>query len=538
MADLSFPYGVGSREVKQKKTVVRQSWPNFGTRQYAAGKSSRLTADWNPSNTSSDTELVGSLTTLRARSRQLIRDASYAKRAKVVVVNNVIGTGIGIQAQVMNSRGVLNERVNGDIEEAFREWCEAENCHTGGRLAFKDLERMAMSQVFEAGEVFFRKHFQPFGSMGVPYALELIEAERIADEYMSPYLSATSGNEIRMGIEVDRFHKPVAYWIRKRHPGEFRFSTDTPDMVERVPADQIIHLATVDRWPQTRGEPWLHAAARRLNDMDGYAEAEIVRARAEASMSGAIETPEDAESFGELQPDGSYEMETEAGVFKRLNPGEKLAIPARTSPNSAMDPFMRLMLREVASGVGVSYESVSRDYSQSNYSSSRLALLDDRDLWRVLQSWFASSFRVTVHREWLQQAVLSGKIPSISSLQYALAPRKFAAVAFKPRGWSWIDPTKEVAAFKEAVRCGFTTVTDVIAQTGAGLDIEDVLNTRERELKLMAEKGLEFETDPMKFDSGGSEQAEPQKPPADPPDTPKADLEDPPTRRVSSFWRK
>ena len=53
---------------------------------------------------------------------------------------------------------------------------------------------------------------------------------------------------------------------------------------------------------------------------------------------------------------------------------------------------MRFMLREIAAGTGVSYESLSRDYSQSNYSSSRLALIDDRDLWRVFQTLVYSKF--------------------------------------------------------------------------------------------------------------------------------------------------
>jgi hypothetical protein len=40
-------------------------------------------------------ELSTSIRVLRARSRQLIRDAAYAKRAKVIVVNNIVGAGSG-----------------------------------------------------------------------------------------------------------------------------------------------------------------------------------------------------------------------------------------------------------------------------------------------------------------------------------------------------------------------------------------------------------------------------------------------------------
>lgn len=520
------------------------------SRMYSAARESRLTADWTVSNGSADSELVSSLTKLRSRSRALIRDVSYAKRAQVIVVNNVIGCGIGMQAQVMTSRDSPAERVNDAIEESWHEWCEAQNCHTGGRLAFKHLERAAMGQVFAAGECFIRKHYRPFGRSKVPYALELIEAERVADEFTAPYLSAQNTNHVRMGVEVDEFYRPVAYFIRRRHPSEYRLTNYTPDMIERVPADQIIHLAVVDRWPQTRGEPWMHAVARTFNDLAGYTEAEITRARVQAATPWTIETPEDASSFGEEQSDGTVEMDVEPGVAKRLNPGEKMNAPSPNSPNPALDPFVRYMLRELAAGTGPSYESLSRDYSQSNYSSSRLALLDDRDLWRFYQSWFICEFRHQVHREWLQAAVLARAVPGIAVEQYAIDPKKFEAVLFKPRGWSWIDPTKEVEAYKEAIKQGFTTVTDVVSQTAGGQDIEDVLTTRQRELKMMNDAGLVFETSPefymsdvekAKADARNTAKAAAiaAKAAEKPPDKgDNSDSEEDPPRRVFSFLRK
>lgn len=509
--------------------------PNLNARMYASAKTSRLTSDWQASNTSADSELVTSLTKLRSRSRQLVRDSSYAKRAKVLVVNNVIGwSGIGFQAQVKTNGGALIQRINDEIEERWDEWCAADSCHTGGRLHFSHLERLLQSEEFEAGEVFVRLHYKAFGNSPIPLSLEVIEAERLADEFMSPYLAAQNGNQLRMGIEVNEFFRPQAFWIRKHHPSEFRFGGGGPDLIERVPADQIIHIAIVDRWPQSRGEPWLHTAARKFNDMDGYSEAEIVRARAQANMSGGIETSEDTESFGELQADGSVEMESEAGVFKRLNPGEKLILPSPTSPNPAFDGFMRNMLREVSAGAGPSYESLSRDYSQSNYSSSRMGILDDRDLYRFFQWAFIRDFRQRLHPIWLQQGVLAGAFQTFTIEQYAMQPRKFQAARYKPRGWTWVDPTTEVEAYIKAVEAGFTTVGDVIAQTANGLDIEDVMTSREQELKLMEDKGLVFTTSPEVY-----AKPEPPPPSAEPkPETPEDITKEPAAKRVFSFQRK
>jgi len=464
-------------------------------RMYAAAKSSRLTAGWGQSaNTSEDTELVTSLRLLRSRSRELVRDAAYATRAKVIVQNNVVGMGIGLQAQVLTSRDKLNDRINNDIEAAWDAWCRAGSCHTGGALHFSDLERTAIGQVFEAGEVFLRLHYRAFGDSTIPLALELIEAERLADEFQpSPPAPNTW---IRMGVEADAFYRPLAYWIRTLHPGELRLTMDQTARLERVPAELILHLRLIERWPQTRGVPWLHAAARRLNDMDGLSEAEITASRAAACYMGFIESPEGLTQYGDTQADGSQQVELEPAAVEHLAPGEKFNFAAPNRPNSQLDPFMRMMLREVAAGAGASYESLSRDYSQSNYSSSRLALLDDRELWQVLQKWFIRAFREPLHRIWLRQAVLARAIPSISVEDYAANLEKFEAVRFKPRGWSWVDPVKEVDAYREAIRSGFTTVSDVIALTGSGRDLEDVLKERRQELDRMAEAGLIFDTDP------------------------------------------
>jgi lambda family phage portal protein len=333
----------------------------------------------------------------------------------------------------------------------------------------------------------------------VPLALEIIEAERVVDGYAQPSAVQPGGGQIRMGIEVDAFRRPIAYWVRDLHPGDVRLNVERTDRATRVPAADMFHLRVIDRWPQTRGEPWLHAVAGKLNDLNGYSEAEIIAARGAANYLGTIETPEDANSLAEEQTDGSFEMGLQPGSFLKLVPGEKASFLTPNRPNSALDPFMRFMLREISAGTGVSYESLSRDYSQGNYSSTRLALLDDRDIWRTLQQWFIRSFRIRLHLEWMQAAVLAGSIPEVDRQQYAIQPEKFTAAIFRPRGWSWVDPTKEVAAFKEAVKAGFTTVGAVIAQTSGGDDLEDVMRTRHDELEYMDELDLAFDTSPSVY---------------------------------------
>jgi lambda family phage portal protein len=479
---------------------------------YSLGRPGRLTAGFGRSTTSEDAELSSSLKMARNRSRELIRDAAYAKRAKVIVQNNVVGWGIGMQAKVLTSRDELNETINDEIEDQWEDWMKARNCHTGQVLHFNDLERMAIGEVFEAGEVLIRLHAKRVGESRVPLALEVIEPERIADESIPR--PTIAGNTIKLGVEVNQFGAPQAYWIRTLHPGDLRFSVTTIDEVERVPADDIMHLRVIDRWPQTRAMPWMHASGRKFQDMDGLTEAEITAARGAACYMGFIESPGGDAEFGAKQEDGTSQVELEPAIIEKLKAGEKFNFAAPNRPNTHLDPFMRMMLREVAAGTGVSYESLSRDYSQSNYSSSRLALLDDRDLWRVLQMWFIRAFRQRLHAVWLQRAVYAQAVTKISLAQYAANPTKFEAVRMKPRGWTWIDPTKEVEAYEKAIRNGFTTVSAVIGQTADGRDLEDILKERRQELDAMKAAGLMFDTDPATVETAAMKNPKPVAPAA------------------------
>jgi lambda family phage portal protein len=505
--------------VSQPGSVVLKAWladrtaqkallskARTGQRMYAGAAMSRLNSDWTALNTSADSEIITSLRTLRARSRELVRDNEYAKAAIRLIKNNVVGDGIGMQAQVKTAGGKLLTNVNDSIEDTFEDWADKDTCDPAGKLSFSDMERLIMGSIPENGEVLIRKVRLPFGKGRIPYALELIEADRLVDQWS--VARADNGNVIRMGVEQNKWGRPVAYWLYPTHPGDYQFQAFVESALIRVPADEIIHLFIPERIGQTRGVPWFHATLKRLRNMAGYEEAEIVAARAAASIVGIIESeegvlpddPDDDEAAERAPPT----LTMEPGTFQQLQPGEKFTGFNPSRPNAGMDPFMRYMLRAFATGVGVSYASVSGDYSQSNYSASRLALLDDRDMWRVLQGWLIRNFRQQVHRDWMEAAVLAGEL---SIPDYYTKPKKYWSVRFKPRGWSWIDPAKEVAAYKAAVRSGFMTVSDVIGLTSDHSDAEDVFKQRRAELDMMSDLKLVFDTDPGQTDGKGADQA-------------------------------
>jgi lambda family phage portal protein len=462
-------------------------------RAFQAASLNRLTSDWIATNTSIDAEIRGGGRMLRARCRDLERNNDYFRNFLREVETNIIGTdGIRFEAQVpMQRGGKLDEKTNKAIEDTFCSWADsASRCHTAGRHPWFEIERLAIRSIARDGDIGIRfVRGRTFGDSKIPLAIEVLEADMIDDTYNDVL---GNGNRVRMGVEQDQWLRPVAYWVHSSHPGDMGFATmynKRGRRLTRIPADEMILPFFSERAEQSRGFPWAASAIMRLHHMKGREEAEVIAARAGAMLMGFIQTPE-----GELKGDdvdaGQQVTDFETGVFKKLNSGEQVIVPDTSRDHEALEAFNRVMLRGVAAGLGGSYEGLSKDYSQSNYSSTRQSLLSERALWRVYQKGIIAQLHQRVFNEFLDMATLSGELVLPG---YELQPDKYRKVKWIPRGWSWIDPTKEVAAAKEAVLGGFDSISDILAEQGE--DFDEKMATIKRERDTAKGLGLVFDSD-------------------------------------------
>ena len=465
-------------------------------RRYDGARRGRLDRDWQAWGTSANSEVYASLQTLRNRSRDLLRNNDYARGMVRHLVDNVVYTGIGFQAQIKQIKdNTKNEdRINDLIESAWCDWGKAEYCDVSGQCCFNEIQQLAFKSFLESGEVFIRTIKRSFGGSTIPFALEVIEADQCAEDYNSTH----NGNQIVMGVEIDKWKRPVAYWFYDYHPGDFWFGTNpvgggrttsNSRNLTRIPADEIIHIYLRERPNQLRGVPILYSTIQRLRNLGEYEKSELVAARAAASIMGLVYTP-DVDLLNEpnteteekeLPPDEKLAP----GMMRYLAPGEKFEGFAPNRPNNAFATFFESQLRVSGAGVGVSYENVSNDFSKSNYSSSRLSLLQARDRYKVWQIWFISIFLRRVYSEWLDMAVLSGVLPFID---YELRPQRYQAIRWTPRGWSWVDPHKEINATIAAIKCGLTTLTDEIAKQGG--DFEENIKILAKEKDILQAYGI------------------------------------------------
>jgi lambda family phage portal protein len=439
---------------------------------------------------SADAEIRNSLSKLRDRSREMVRNNPYAKQAKRTTQVNVVGSGIKLQSQVQQVRGRKpSEAINRLIEEKWHLWTRAQYCDVAGRHSFHMMEWLATGALPESGEALFRIIRRPFGGSRVPLALEMIESDVLDEEYQGPTLAKL--NEWRMGVEINEWGRPVRYAFLTRHPGDYWFQ-NAPQKGDKhvfLPAADVIHLFIPERPQQHRGVPWFHSVMADAHQLQGYEEAAVIRARAGASVMGFVTSPEGELEGDDVEADRRI-SEFEPGMWKYLEPGQNVEVPNISSPDQQYEMFVKNKVRRFASGFGCSYETLSRDFSETNYSSSRLSLLEDREHWKVIQSYLIENFHNRVFREWLDLAVLAGELPFDD---YDSRPERYDTPRWMARGWDWVDPLKEAKAYRQMEQAGYMTKAQIVAKLGG--DFFDNLTEFSREQQAAEELNVELDRD-------------------------------------------
>lgn len=452
-------------------------------RGFSAASGGRLAYDWVAESSTADGQLRYALSTLRNKSRDLANNNDYAKKFFSMCVQNVVGAdGFILQNKAKDSNGAFDKAANQMIEEAFSEWCGNAFCTVNGKLSFRGLQALLIKSIARDGEILVREVRGKINKFG--YALQVIEPEHL-DERINVTLK--NGNIIRMGVELDEWRKPVAYHIIKSNPDTELINAMRTGEIMRMDANEIMHLYDIERSGQTRGIPWMVTAMNRLKMLGAFEEAAVINARIGASKMGFFKKNGDLGYQGEATDDnGNIITNVEPGQFEELPTGVDFVPFTPQFPVEGQQDFIKSQLRGIASGCGVSYNTLANDLEGVNYSSIRAGLIDERETWKVMQAMFTESFLNRVFANWLEMALTTGY------LNLPLAKfEKFNRPYWIGRRWQWVDPLKDVNANIEAVKAGFKSRTQVIAEQGG--DIYDLMEQLKFENDLAEQSGLKFE---------------------------------------------
>lgn len=453
-----------------------------GARKYeGASKASRVSL-WNPGDTSANDEIRGGASGLRARARDLRRNNAYAHRAIQVLTTNVVGTGI---KPVFN---IKNKTLKKFFDQAWKDWAEKTTaCDFENFFNLQGLQSLVMDSVAESGEVFIlRKRLAK--AKGVPLKLQLLEADFLDNAYNA---DLNGGGRIRQGIEFNSMGDRVAYHFWKNHPGEtgtVRLGTSVEKI--RVPASEVVHVFEKKRPGQIRGVSFLHPVMIRLHDLDIFQDASLKKQQISACFAGFIYN-----ATGDTLPN-TYNQTTDWELLEKLDSGTIETLPPgfdikfAEPPSSQEYPaFVRTELMSIASGLGITYEALTGDYSNVNFSSARMGFLEfQRNIKRWQNELMITQFLTTVF-DWFVDAIQF----SAGSQAYNISADK-VGVTWTTPAREMVDPSKEIPAHRDAVKAGFKSISEVIRSMGYNPD--EVFEERAKEIVELKKLGIATDSDP------------------------------------------
>jgi lambda family phage portal protein len=413
---------------------------------------------------------------VRARSRQLERGNPWCKSFKNSAIANILGHKGFVQKNVVmrstaygDSADNVPDKIANELIKAARERFEKqENFTSRKNLSRRDVDRLLLCRLMFDGEIIMRKLKKFDNEFGFTWQL-------INPDYLDHTLNRTNGdngNIIKMGVELDKDYKfPVAYWFLRRRPNDYWFDYRQYDhsLYYRVSADEIMHvfLQTEDQ-EQTRGWPWLFAAAVNLFRLNKYEEAALVNATIGASKMGFFKKTVPDGFIGdpkELDDDGSVIDEVAPGTWQEL-PWNVDVVPwSPTYPDAEFEIFEKAMLRSIASVAGCSYASLSGDLSDTSFSSSRVGQDAEHEYWMIIQEFLIEKLKKPEYEEFLYRAILGRHILlPISKFD------KFNKVTFRGRRWNYVNPIQDMQAKQLALDMCTTSITAIIEDQGGDRD--------------------------------------------------------------------
>ena len=464
--------------------------PRKMARAYHGADTGRLFSDFISSSRSADSEIKPSLRILRDRCREISRNHPYAKRYLQIMTTNVVGAnGIRIQVRKRNDDGSLDSVGNRIIEQAWQQWGRTGFCTVDGRISWNQAQRLFLETLARDGEVLIQKIKNPAGNP-FGFSLKFLEADYLDEGYDA---RLNNGNEVRMGVELDkRTGKPLNYYLFEDHPHHDQgYGSKTKRHHKIVSADQIIHCYMQERAGQTRGAPWMSNVLSRLKMLDGYEEATLVNARVAASKMGFFTSPEGDGFIGDDYDNHAPIMDASPGTFSQLPQGMSFQAFDPSSGTESFDEFEKAILRGIASGLGVSYVSLANNLEGVSYSSIRQGTIEDRDHFKMIQQFMIDQFIDPIYRAWLEMAITVGRI-NLPMGKYDLFADQ---VIYRPRGFAWVDPQKEIQASVTALNNGIVSLQDVHSQYGR--DTEEIFEQINREAELADRYGIDTAFQPF-----------------------------------------
>lgn len=489
-----------------------------GLREYAGyhggagGFGGQLRA-WNPPSESADAALLPNLSRGNARADDLVRNNGYAANAVQLHQDHIVGSFFRLSHRPSwRYLGISEDDARAfarEVEAAWYEYAEDDFCGIDAerKRTFTMMIREGVATHAFNGELCVQPTWDSDSARLFRTQFKMVSPKRLGNPN-----NAGDSRYCRAGVKINDSGAALGYHISEDgYPGwgAQRWTYIPRELPGGRPS--FIHVFEPIEDGQTRGANVFYSVMEQMKMLDTLQNTQLQSAIVKAMYAATIESELDtntamdfilgansAEQQGKLTSwigeIASYysaaPVRLGGAKVPHLMPGDSLNLQSAQDTDNGFSTFEQSLLRYIAAGLGVSYEQLSRNYSQMSYSTARASANESWAFFMGRRKFVAARQASQMFVCWLEEAIIRRvvKLPSKARFSFQEARTAWGNANWIGSGRMAIDGLKEVQEAVMLIEAGLSTFEKECAKRGD--DYQEIFSQQVRETMERRDAGL------------------------------------------------
>jgi lambda family phage portal protein len=439
-------------------------------RYYPAAELGAKRNDWNPAVLVDQNIYRLEYRRLFARAKRAYDTDPYARSCVRVLQSQIIGKGISPRSKPLDTSGNSLDNLAPILNKNFERF--SDECFRPANDGFYEVQSKYIANCCVSGGFFMNFIPSKPGSL-LPFAFQQIDQSYI--EFSHDNFAMPTMPMIFNGVRVNTFGEPEHYFFQDLLTWLF-FELD---------ASNVIH--GYEKWHvnQYVGIPWLAPVLTTLWDLSQLQEDKLIASRIQAAIALWVKETNKFPNASKKNPSGNISW-APGKIIKSMDKPE--VIQSSDSIKETFGALIELYLRQISSGMGVSYQEMTADLAGANFASSRVVVMDRRRYYQKKQQFVIRTYCQPIWNKYVQWCFLSGLIPGKSIVDYKENSWGLSKAVWTPHKWEWVDPNKDMQALIAEKDAGWLSDEDYCEQVGKNR--EQLYDTLAEEMKEKKSRGI------------------------------------------------
>ncbi|VEA68470.1 phage portal protein, lambda family [Serratia rubidaea] len=471
-------------------------------------------SEWLPAAQSVDAALLPQFERGNARADDLVRNNGFAANGVQLHQDHIVGSFFRLSHRpnwrYLGIPEKESRAFSDEVEAAWREYAEDPHCcqDVERKRTFTMMIREGVATHAFNGEVFVQPAWDSSPGRLFRTQFKMVSPKRVGNPP-----GVLDSNTQRAGVKMNKQGAAIGYNVADdSYPS---WSVRKWAYVPRELANgrpSMIHIFEPTEDGQTRGANRFYSVMEQMKMLDTLQNTQLQSAIVKAMYAATIESELDSEKAFEYILGSGDSQGQESPLNKMLKqyliyyqnaqvkfggakvphlfPGDELKLQTAQDTDNGFSVFEQSLLRYIAAGLGVSYEQLSRDYSQVSYSSARASA---NESWRYFlgrRKFIAARQASLMFSCWLEEALIRGvvKMPARARFSIQEARCAWSNSEWIGAGRMAIDGLKEVQESVMLIEAGLSTFEKECGKLGE--DYQEIFRQQVQEAEERRNAGL------------------------------------------------